>query len=580
MFRRFKALLATAFLLPIADSAFALCKESYTPIVNTPEAVYASLAKSVFLISVPGRQHGSGFLIDNRRGLVVTAYHVVRAALKDGSNGRILAESSAFPGKPIEMRVVPGFATRPTAETDIALLEPVDLGSLLAVHSETPINLLKPIEVHFDRPPDASAGLGVGYPRLSAGTLSHKPLTFGKVSDDGLVLIPYEFEQGFSGGPALTLSGGTPGVLVRNHEYRELTYMAQAALAAIDLLEAVKESEGAGLVQRMALDDRISVAQFEQYLLPSPAPLAVTNIDLVLAAVRLKQETGATQLREKMACLHAALGQRNLYTGAYRDMVAFEVQSDRDRGRAFLEAGPAFERLGAPTLAATAFANAERFLYSAVESDAARQPELYEPLFCRVGLSVANLGTGVSGAVDIVPGSSGQVGIAQPQSSCLSVRTDRTVSAMLRDYATASLKASELGSDGGRGQPLLGNAATASLMAAMVAESSNARGASLALFGKANERLGIHYLSSKAFANAYEDGYQPPWIVGEWKYNHERTPETSEWVSPNVVIRQQPEFYERLLDDDRNLVADSVRPDRLAPGYFTFQPSLGGDIKG
>lgn len=493
----------------MCGQAKAECQQSYEFVLRTKQALAIQYSGSIFRI-VAGRQQGSGFLIDTEQGLVLTALHVVQPAVKDQS-AQIVGTSSAFPTREFSFRVVAHLADRSDGPIDAALIKAVNPSELSDLPS---------IEMGFDLPVVGDEGVGFGYPIPAEGVLGVKQFMFSG-QRGGFLQSQYQFEKGFSGGPALTLQGLSVALHAENVEYREHTRHVPFQ-KVVELVKDISPNQDVDHLTSLVIDDEVSLEQWEEYLKPPPAPLAVSNLELVLAALQLKAlETDDRLTRDKLGCLRQAIRQREIFMAAMADSKPFASLSYATAGRDMLNVGQQRTVLAETAQAASAYEQAKRLLGKAVGQDHTQHTAVYAAAACNAGFTIIPKATGGVNSTRI-----GYLDIRLVDDKAVKIGDCRHAvegqprsytAALLRDYAVASYHIAKT-ADGAKKKRLAREGIAASLLAVASGETSETKGAAYALLGDISEVVGEHFSAALSYATAYQSGYDPDWLIYNWRH--------------------------------------------------------------
>jgi S1-C subfamily serine protease len=151
---------------------------------------------------------GTGYLIDSSRGYIVTAFHVVHAALPD-TPIKVRFPSSAFASQTFTAKLVRSLGhlqqDGTVAGTDLALLQLQPGDSLSTV---------RPVDISLQYPGQDTLLYSLGFPQL--GDLGNEDITTQLTQliatpEDGSIEVRQAIFGGNSGGPLLDASGSSVG---------------------------------------------------------------------------------------------------------------------------------------------------------------------------------------------------------------------------------------------------------------------------------------------------------------------------------------------------------------------------------
>ena len=453
---------------------------------------------------------GTGFLIDSERGLVVTARHVVKFAVKD-HDLTIDGFSKMFPNETLKLRVVD--ATTPSI--DVAVLQTVPPNKLSAAPS---------VQFSLTPPTPGSPVVYAGFPN-GGQTLVPGNAKISEMDEAQSLTIRGATISGDSGSPVFDEHGLVIGIVTDGKT--NLLGSIQSSLAFEALLLRLAPSSKASSLFDSILGNPIP-QNFEMQFRPSASKDGATNLDLLgLMKLLNKIENLTPSQKQKVWC--------PLYLSAHHRFMDSPVKfithhlprfALPDVGRNNFKMGKIYGLLGKTDKASEIHTLAQNQLLEASQDYIARKPDPIMGIACNVSSTQQNPLPVLQTAKKLLEsgGLSPNILINHRQTEsppkCDSASTDVVLSGLLRDLTLINFELAELGDE--QVEQNQQAATTLAALATLLSPGSQLHAPNLALLGDVARKRGDFKFSAGAYAGAWQNGEKAKWVITNFRHSRSK----------------------------------------------------------
>ncbi len=467
---------------------------------QTVEALLNQYKPALLRLTV-GKMYGTGFLVDQRRGYVMTAYHLIKPTIMNKTL-KIVGQSSRYPGRTLKLEVLDKDLAADTA--------------LLQLIPESALSDTRPFELGLDVPPANSVATLYGYQLGDDEPLSEQGRISGIV--DGKLHMRVNTFPGDSGSPIFNDRGIVIGV-VTDKKFSGISVIASTigfdGLISKNSRSAISES-----IYNNLMNDTVP-ADFHMQLDPKSPPNTISNLDLIGLMRQLNKHKSLS--KKKAVIVHcpiyfAAL-HRELSYGARWITHLLSLVSISDAARLEFKIGSVLDVFGRSVEAQATFTKAVGKFQIAIGDRISKHPALATQILCDF-TSMRSDAIRAHEKITEIFASIGVKDVRIPKKlgkeKCGWFPYDKVLAALVRDMTLARLRLIDL-STGGADPSMVAFARRGAAFASLVSETKTAFGANLALLGDASMRSRDFWTALLAYAGAWQIGSEVQWVKTNFK---------------------------------------------------------------